>query len=437
MLSVETIATACAADRRERSLNPMSNSPQSSSSRWNTPTKFLVALVGLVLLGWLLLQFQSLWGPMIAMCILAYLLSPAAGWVSRLTRLAWGPSVTIVYVVVFVLLLGLLVVAGVAIQRQIVGLYNALLAISGDLPGFVQETLSHPIAIGPLVIDPATIDIERTLQPLISAIQPALSQTGTVVGSIATTTATSIGWFLFVFILSYYLLADVSDVVQGVDQRVPEVMRDDVRRLALSLGPIWNNYLRGQITLSGILGLMVGIALSLLGVSYAPVLGLLAFILDFIPYVGATISFSVGTLVALFQGGNWLGVEQVWFAVIVAVTYFLLQQVQGYVFWPRIMGGSLNLHPIVILIGALVMAQLVGPVGLVLAGPLVATLLVFGRYAFRKLFDLDPWENMPTTIGPRRATTSPLARLRWAGLGRRPMPRRLPEEEGSGPAASQ
>jgi hypothetical protein len=53
------------------------------------------------------------------------------------------------------------------------------------------------------------------------------------------------------------------------------------------------------------------------------------------------------------------------------------------------------------------------------------------------LFDLDPWENMPTTIGPRRATTSPLARLRWAGLGRRPMPRRLPEEEGSGPAASQ
>ena len=407
----------------------MSDSPNPSSPRWNTPTKFLVALVGLVLLGWLLLQFQSLWGPMIAMCILAYLLSPVASWLSRITRLPWGPAVTIVYVVVFVLLIGLLVVAGVAIQRQIVGLYNALLDISGDLPGFVQETLSHPIVIGPFVIQPSDIDFERVLQPLTSAIQPALSQTGTVVSSIATTTATSIGWFLFVFILSYYLLADVTGVVQGLDQRVPAVMREDVRRLALSLGPIWNNYLRGQITLSGILGLMVGTALTILGVPYAPVLGLLAFVLDFIPYIGATISFLVGTLVALFQGGNWLGLNQVWYAVIVAGTYFLLQQVQGYVFWPRIMGGSLNLHPIVILIGALVMAQLVGPVGLVLAGPLVATLLVFSRYVFRKLFDLDPWEAMPETLGLRR-TPSPLARLRWAGLGRRPMPRRLPEEEG-------
>ncbi|MGQ0605103.1 MAG: AI-2E family transporter [Anaerolineales bacterium] len=410
----------------------MSDSPQPSSSRWNTPTKFLVALVGLVLLGWLLLQFQNLWGPMIAMCILAYLLSPVASWLSRATRLPWGPSVIIVYVVVFVILVGLLVVAGVAIQRQIVGLYNALLDISGDLPGFVQETLSHPIVIGPFIIDPENIDFEQVLQPLTSAIQPALSQTGNVVSSIAATTATSIGWFIFVYILSYYLLADVSDVVQGLDQRVPAVMRDDVRRLALSLGPIWNSYLRGQVTLSGILGLMVGVALSLLGVPYAPVLGLLAFVLDFIPYIGATISFLIGTLVALFQGSLWLNVPPTTFAIIVAVTYFLLQQVQGYVFWPRIMGGSLNLHPIVILIGALVMAQLVGPVGLVLAGPLVATLLVFGRYGFRKLFDLDPWEDMPAAIGPRRTTTSPLARLRWAGLGRRPIPRRLPEEESGG-----
>jgi predicted PurR-regulated permease PerM len=409
----------------------MSDSP-SSSPRWNTPTKFLVALVFLVILGWFLLYFQSLWGPMIGMCILAYLLSPVAGWLSRVTRLPWGASVTVVYLVVFVVLVGLLVVAGVAIQRQVVGLYNALLGISADLPAFAATILNQPVNIGPFTIDPRSIDFERALQPLTSAIQPALSQTGTLVSSIAATTATSLGWFLFVFILSYYLLADVSDVLQSLDQRVPEIMRDDVRRLALSLGPIWNNYLRGQITLSGILGLMVGIALTILGVPYAPVLGLLAFVLDFIPYIGATISFIIGTLVALFQGSNWLGVEPLTFAIIVAATYFILQQVQGYVFWPRIMGGSLNLHPIVILVGALVMAQLVGPVGLVLAGPLVATLLVFGRYAFRKLFDLDPWEAMPETIGPRRTIGSPLARLRWLGLGRRPMPRRLPEEEGSG-----
>lgn len=399
------------------------------SPRWSTPAKFLVALVFIILLGWLLLYFQSLWGPMIAMCILAYLLAPLASWVSRVTRLAWGPAVLIVYLVVFVILIGLLVVAGVAIQSQIVGLYRQIVDITADLPGFVSETFSKPIMLGPFTIDPATINFQPILAQLASAIQPALSQTGSAVGSIATVTATTIGWLFFVLILSYYLLADVGDVLKGIDERVPPIIREDVRRLAASLGPIWNSYLRGQVTLSGILGVMVGVVLSILGVAYAPVLGLLAFTLDFIPYIGATISMVTGLAVAFFQGGNWLGVEQVWFALIVAGAYLILQQIQGYVFWPRIMGGSLNLHPLVIMIGALMMAQLVGPVGLVLAGPLIATLLLFSRYAFRKLFDLDPWANSSISpIRPLRPVVSPLARLREVGFGRRPALRQLPPE---------
>jgi predicted PurR-regulated permease PerM len=377
----------------------MTNAPSPETSpRWNTPTKFLVALVFLVLLGWLLLQFQSMWGPMIAVCILAYLLSPIASRVARATRLPWGLAVLIVYLVLFILIVGLLVVAGVAIQRQIVGLYDAVLEISADLPGFVQELLSHPLVLGPFTIDPATIDFERVLQPLTSAIQPVLSQTGTWASSIATVTATSVGWVLFVLILSYYLLADLSNVLQGLDQRMPPAYRDDVRRLATSLGPIWNNYLRGQVTLSGTLGIMVGVTLSLLGVSYAPVLGLLAFVLDFIPYIGATVSFGIGTLVALFQGGNWLGLDPVTYAVIVAAAYLVLQQIQGYVLWPRIMGETLNLHPIIIIVGALVMAQLLSVVGLMLAGPLIATLMVFGRYVYCRLFDMNPWEEGPASL---------------------------------------
>jgi predicted PurR-regulated permease PerM len=214
-------------------------------------------------------------------------------------------------------------------------------------------------------------------------------------------------------------------------------MRGDVRRLAGSLGPIWNNYLRGQVTLSGLLGIMVGAALSLLGVSYAPVLGLLAFLLDFIPYIGATISFIIGTLVALFQGGNWLGLDPLIYALVVAAIYLILQQVQGYVFWPRIMGGSLNLHPIIILVGALVMAQLFGVVGLMLAGPLIATLKLFGRYAFCKLFDLDPWEGdtVASDLITRRPPASPLASLRRLGMARRPVPRPIPGEVEGKPAA--
>jgi predicted PurR-regulated permease PerM len=415
------------------------SAPPSASPRWNTPTKFLVALVCLALLGWLLLQFQSLWGPMIAMCIIAYLLSPVAGWVERITRLPWAVAVTLVYFVVFILIVVLAIVAGVAIQRQVVGLYNAVVNISGDLPGFLQELTSRPIALGPFIIDPATVDVRQLLQPLTSAIQPALSQLGVWVSGFATGTATGLGWFFFVLILSYYLLVDLRNVLSGLDQRVPLALREDVRRLAASLGPIWNNYLRGQVTLSGTLGIMVGVALSVLGVSYAPVLGIVAFVLDFIPYIGATISFLIGTLVALFQGSNWLGLDPVWYAVVVGATYLILQQIQGYVFWPRIMGVTFNLHPVVIILGALVMAQLVGVVGLMLAAPLIATLMVFGRYVFRKLFDLDPWEGAPEALKlTRTIPPSPLARLRSIGFGRRPRLRHLePETRQAEPSKGQ
>ncbi len=407
----------------------MSDSPQPVSPRWNTPTKFLVALVCLTLLGWLLLQFQSLWGPMIAMCIIAYLLSPVAGWVARLTRLPWAASVTLVYVVVFILLIVLGIVAGVAIQRQVLGLYNAVVRISGDLPGFVQELTRRPIVLGPFTIDPATVDVNQLLQPLTSTMQPALGQLGAWVSGFAAGTATGLGWFFFVLILSYYLLIDLRNVLTGLDQRVPLALREDVRRLASSLGPIWNNYLRGQVMLSGILGIMVGVTLSVLGVRYAPVLGILAFVLDFIPYLGAMVSFSIGTLVALFQSSNWLGLDPIWYAVVVGAMYLILQQIQGYVFWPRIMGGTLNLHPLIIIVGALVMAQLVGVIGLMLAAPLIATLLVFGRYVFRKLFDLDPWEGTSGALQfTRPAQVSPLARLRSIGFGRRPKLRHLEPE---------
>ncbi|MDW8324998.1 MAG: AI-2E family transporter [Anaerolineales bacterium] len=403
----------------------MSDSP-STSPRWNTPTKFLVALVCLALLGWLLLQFQSLWGPMIAVCIIAYLLSPVAGWVERVTRLPWAVAVTLVYLMVFTLIIVIGVVAGVAIQRQVVGLYTAVVNISGDLPRFLQELTSRPIAIGPFIIDPATVDVRQLLQPLTSAIQPALSQLGVWVSGFAAGTATGLGWFFFVLILSYYLLLDLRNVLTGLDRRVPEPWREDVRRLAASLGPIWNNYLRGQVTLSGTLGIMVGVTLSVLGVSYAPVLGIVAFVLDFIPYIGATLSLIIGTLVALFQGSNWLGLDPIWYAVLVGATYLILQQIQGYVFWPRIMGVTFNLHPVVIIVGALMLAQLMGVVGLMLAAPLIATLVVFGRYVFRKLFDLDPWDGAPLAMRPARI--SPLARLRSIGFGRRPQLRHLQPE---------
>jgi predicted PurR-regulated permease PerM len=182
-----------------------------------------------------------------------------------------------------------------------------------------------------------------------------------------------------------------------------------MHRLAQELGPIWNAFLRGQVILALVMGLVVGITMAVLGVRYAPVLGLLAGLLEFIPIVGPIIAGGVAVLVALFQPTNWLGWSPIYFALLILGVQVLLQQLENNFLVPRIIGGSLNLHPIIILVGAIVGANLAGITGLLLSAPVIASLRLFGGYIYRKMFDLDPWPNPP----PRLEAPRPSEWPRW------------------------
>jgi len=209
-----------------------------------------------------------------------------------------------------------------------------------------------------------------------------------------------------VLAVAYYLQHDLKKIVPSIERFVPAGYASDVRRLADELGPIWNAFLRGQIILALVMGLVVGLTMFVLGVGYAPVLGLLAGLLEFVPIVGPLIAGTVAVLVALFQAGNWLGLPPLYFALVIVAASILLQQLENNLLVPRIIGGSLNLHPVVILIGAVIGASLAGIVGLLLSAPTIATVRLFGRYAYRKMFDLDPWGD----VGPAAAPAPPALR---------------------------
>lgn len=398
---------------------PPPNSELPDSPRWNSLTKFLVALIVFLVGSSLLAQFSNLAGPVIFCAILTYLLNPLAELYQRRLRLSWGASVNITYTGLVVGLLAVLTVAGIAIEQQIVGLYTTVVRISADLPGFIETNiLNRQFQLGPFTLALNTVDFQPLYNQLLASAQPALSQAGTLVGSIASSTAAFLGWFLLILLVSFYLQHDVPRLLPTLERSVPAGYAYDVRRLAAELGPIWNAYLRGQVILALIVGAMIGVVITALGVQYGPVLGLLAVVAEFIPYVGPTLSALTGALVGLFQGGNWLGLNPVVYALVILAAYTLLQQIQGNVFYPRIMGSSLGLHPAVILFGAIVMAQLLGFAGLLLAAPLLATLKLFGSYIYRKLFDMDPFPDPPPPPAP-----APRAWPRWltalrARLGR-------------------
>jgi hypothetical protein len=96
--------------------------------------------------------------------------------------------------------------------------------------------------------------------------------------------------------------------------------------------------------------------------------------------------------VALFQPDNWFNITPFGHGVLVVVCVFVLDQAIDYLLVPRIMGTTLNLHPVVVLAGLLIGASVAGVIGLLLASPGMASLIFMARYIYRKMFDLPPWD---------------------------------------------
>ena len=413
-------------------LPPSDPAADTPSPRWNVFTKFLVSLVLVVLAGALLVRFQQMIAPIVLAAILVYLLRPVATALTARTRLSWHAAVGVIYLAIIIFVVLLLTAAGIAIVQQVQGLYAAVLQIvSPDLPAQLQSLFSRPVQLGPFLVDlsrplqigPLALDFKQiNWQPLydqlLSALRPALLQGGDSIRSLATTTATTVAWLFFILIISFYLLFDWPRLAGSLGGAVPPAYAYDAQRLVGNLAPIWNAFLRGQITLGIVMGFAVGLTMAALGVRYSFVLGLLGGFLEFVPIVGPLISGGTAVLIALFQGGNWLGLDPIPYALLVLAAAILIQQLENNFLVPRILGGSLNLHPVVILLGAFIAADLAGITGLLLSAPVLATLRLFGRYVYRKLLDLDPWPDPPPVTRPVQPAWVRWLRGRWVWLRR-------------------
>jgi HAD superfamily hydrolase (TIGR01509 family) len=174
-------------------------------------------------------------------------------------------------------------------------------------------------------------------------------------------------------------------------------------RLAEELSAVWNLFLRGQLVLGIVMGLLVAFAMTVLGVRNALALGLLAGILEFMPGAGIGLAIAAvpAVLIALILGSSWLPIPNLPFAVIVALTYIFLGQLDNTVLLPRIVGRRVSLHPVVVIVGAAVGAQLAGVLGILLAAPTIASARVINNYVWHKLFDQDPFPPPAPPVDPR------------------------------------
>jgi predicted PurR-regulated permease PerM len=179
----------------------------------------------------------------------------------------------------------------------------------------------------------------------------------------------------------------------NVFMRIPGY-EDDVRHFKREIKIIWNAFFRGQAKVFSVRVCIYIVLLGILRVRYFVLLAFLAGFANFIPYVGVTVAWAVYFLVAVFQGTTVFGLQPLPYAALVSLSGWLIDNIYDNVYTPRVMAGSLKLHPASVMVAALVGLDLFGVWGMILASPLLATGKLLLRYIFKKIFDQNPWENI-------------------------------------------
>jgi len=393
--------------------------PTVTSPPWSKTTKTIVAIaMGALILLFIMRVPTATWTTIALTVIFAYLLSPLVGFFERrLYGLRHYESrrtlaVLMTWLVLFGVMgivVGLIVPASLAQFRQ----------FAEDVPTLIESTqrdledfLSQPITIGDFTIVPWE-EIQSTFafggedgtegSTFSDTLQSALfSVSDSAITFVGGAVSVIVAMFLML-VMMFYLTRDGPIFIDYLTRATPESYRGDVLRLMHELGLIWNAYLRGQLLLGLSIAIATYIGALILGLPQPLLLAILAGFLEFIPNLGPTLAAIPAVLFALTTPSATLGIDGgITFAVVTAVTYMVIQQLESIFLVPRILGNSLDLHPFIVLVGILIGSSLAGLLGVILAAPIVATIRLLGRYLRGKLLDEELFPTLsPYTVQQR------------------------------------
>jgi predicted PurR-regulated permease PerM len=381
----------------------MSNTtPSQKSPIWTSNTKMVVGLTIVAIIAALFIRFNVLISPLILAFMLSYLLIPVVKFFVRVSKFSWRVVVSLIYLLLIIAIIILVTITGVAIVQQLENLINVATNFVADLPDLAEGLSAQDYTLGPFVFNlyqlanQLNIDLMALSEQILSIAQPLLGQAGGLIGTMATSAASLVGWTAFVLVISFFILTESGDVKDPPINLEHSGHSEDLRRILRELGRIWNIFFRGQLIIFLMVIFTYFILMTVLGVRNALVLSLLTGLAKFVPYVGPLIAGLATALVAIFQGGNYLGIDPIPYALIVIVGAIILDQSFDNLIAPRMFGKSLGVHPAAVLVSAFILATLIGFLGLLLAAPVLASVQMIGQYTLRKMVDQDPWPDPET-----------------------------------------
>lgn len=354
------------------------------SKSWSKTTRYLVLILVLLALIALVQSASALIAPLAISAILAYILNPAVIFFMNRTHFKRAWAVLVVYLFALLLLLSAAVTVALIAPNQIGALAIDVQALIQQVVEQVDNQLVEPILIFGYEFDPAI------LVEMIPSISADLIRPDIVIQWFRAA-STNLGWILVILVTTYYLLQDWPRLRDWLISLAPQDYQGDSHRLYLELRGVWQRYLRGQLRLSLLVGLLTGLLLLVVGMPGAVTFGILAAIFDVILTIGPLFVMIAAAIVAYFAGSTFLPLEPLWFTLLVLAIFSLVQTIENIWLRPRIMGQSLNLHPGVVFVAIIGSLSLAGILAALIVVPVVKSTAVIGRYIHAKIMDNPPW----------------------------------------------
>ena len=332
--------------------------------------------IGAIVLALMLWYLGNILLPFVLGAAIAYSLDPVADRLEAagLTRVS---ATGIVFVGLLLIILPAVLLAIVVLSNKIQGLLN--LTIDAERVAYI-ESLIRSILPARLA---EQFDLVQALQKLgefISARAAAFFQNfgSQLFGALITSAGSIVNiamLFVIAPIVAVYLLLDWDNMVARINDLIPRDHAPIVRRLASDIDATLSAFVRGMGSVCLILGIYYAVALMVVGLNFGLVVGLVAGLVTFIPYVGALVGAALALGLGLFQfWGDWSSLA------IVAGIFFAGQMIEGNYLTPKLVGGSVGLHPVWLLLALSVFGALFGFIGMLIAVPLAATLGVLARF---------------------------------------------------------
>ena len=330
-------------------------------------TFWIVAIVVVVGGLWLLREILL---PFVAGMALAYLLDPLANRIERLgiSRLA----AALLIVVTFTLALLVLAVLVVPILG---GQLSALIDRLPDYAGRLQALMADRPGLRKVLGELPNADIGDVMKE-------GAGWLATFLHSLWSGGQALISLFSLLVVtpvVAFYLIYDWENMVKAVDDWVPRPQLTLVRQLALEIDEAMAGFVRGQTGVCLILGSFYAVALTLVQLNFGLLIGLIAGLITFIPYVGSLTGLVLGLGIAVAQ--FWPDYS----AILEVLGIFLIGQfVEAYVLSPKLVGESIGLHPVWLIFALFAFGYLFGTVGFLVAVPLAAAIGVITRFALHQ-----------------------------------------------------